>query len=110
MTLTTATVTPAPSAAARQRADGPRQETQILSRLRKATGQLTGISKMYEDGRYCIDILDQLAAVNAAIDAVALLVLTDHVHACVREAIEAGDADDKVEELVSTLRRYVRTR
>ncbi len=68
------------------------------------------VSKMYEDGRYCIDILDQLAAVNAAIDAVALLVLTDHVHACVREAIEAGDADDKVEELVSTLRRYVRTR
>ncbi len=100
----------APAAPARQRAAGARQEAQIVSRLRKATGQLSGIAKMYEDGRYCIDILDQLAAVDAAIDAVALLVLTDHVNACVREAIDAGNADAKVEELVSTLRRYVRTR
>ncbi len=104
------TATAAPAAPARQRAAGQRHETQILSRLHKATGQLTGITRMYEDGRYCIDILDQLAAVNAAIDAVALLVLTDHVNACVREAIDAGNADEKVEELVSTLRRYVRTR
>lgn len=65
---------------------------------------------MYEDGRYCIDVLDQLSAVAAATDAVALLVLEDHIRACVREAIEAGDADEKVDELVAAVRRYVRGR
>lgn len=93
----------------RRRAPGQRQEPQITSRLRKATGQLAGITGMYEDGRYCIDILDQLAAVSAAIDAVALLVLTDHINACVRSAIEQGDADEKIAELVTAVRRYVRS-
>ena len=93
----------------RRRTPGPRREPQITSRLRKATGQLTGITGMYEEGRYCIDILDQLAAVSAAIDAVALLVLTDHINACVRAAIEHGDAEEKIGELVAAVRRYVRS-
>ena len=65
---------------------------------------------MYEDGRYCLDVLDQLAAVSAATDAVALLILEDHIRACVREAIDSGDADEKVDELVAAVRRYVRGR
>ena len=93
----------------KRRSPGVRQEPQITSRLRKATGQLAGITGMYEDGRYCIDILDQLAAVSAAIDAVALLVLTDHINACVRAAIEDGDADEKIAELVTAVKRYVRS-
>ena len=56
---------------------------------------------MYADGWYCIDVLDQLSAVSAAIDAVAVLVLEDHVNACVRVAIDAGDTDEKVTELIS---------
>ena len=96
---------------ARSRApSAARKDGEIIARLRKATGQLTGITGMVEDGRYCIDVLDQLAAVGAAVDAVALLLLSDHIHACVREAIEAGDADEKVSELVSSVRRYVRSR
>lgn len=101
--------TTAPAATgSRQRTPGPRQEQEILTRLRKATGQLTGITGMYEDGRYCVDILDQLAAVNAALDAVALLMLTDHINTCVRAAINNGDADDKLTELVAAVRRYIR--
>ena len=94
----------------RQRVPGNRHDTDILSRLRKATGQLTGIATMYEDGRYCIDILDQLAAVNAAVDAVALILLEDHMNSCVRDAIAHGDADEKVTELAGAVRRYVRSR
>lgn len=94
----------------RRREPGPRQEDQILSRLRKAAGQLSGVAGMYEDGRYCIDILDQLAAVKAALDAVALLVLTDHINTCVRSAIAAGDPDEMAAELAAGIRRYVRTR
>ena len=64
---------------------------------------------MHEQGRYCIDVLDQLAAVAAALDGIALLVLSEHVDTCVREAIESADADVKVAELLSAVRRYVRS-
>jgi len=87
-----------------------RQETEVQSRLRKATGQLAGVTSMYDDGRYCIDVLDQLSAVTAAIDAVAVLILTDHSNACVRAAIDTGDTEEKVAELVTAVRRYVRSR
>ena len=87
---------------------GTRHEQEIASRLRRASGQLSGVLRMYEDGRYCIDVLDQLAAVTAACDAVGVLILEDHIRACVRGAIEAGAADEKVDELVASIRRYLR--
>jgi DNA-binding FrmR family transcriptional regulator len=65
---------------------------------------------MVDNGRYCIDVVDQLSAVTAPIDAVAVLVLSDHINSCVREAIESGDATDKVSELITGVRRYVRSR
>lgn len=101
---------PTATAPGRRRIPGVRRDDDILSRLRKATGQLTGIATMYEDGRYCLDILDQLAAVTAAVDAVALILLEDHMNSCVRDAIEHGDTDDKVAELTRAVRRYVRSR
>ena len=108
----TAMAAPVPVAedVARRRSPGQRHEAEILQRLRKATGQLTGVTGMYEDGRYCIDVLDQLAAVTAALDAVALLVLHDHIRACVREAIVLSDTDERVDELVTAVRRYARSR
>lgn len=89
---------------------GQRHDAEILTRLGKAKGQLAGITSMYEDGRYCIDILDQLAAARAAIDAVGLILLQDHIRACVRDAIDSGDSDEKVAELVTAVRRYLRSR
>jgi len=104
------TATSLAAATQRVRSPGPRKDDEIVARLRKATGQLAGVTGMVEKGRYCVDVLDQLAAVNAAIDAVALLVLSDHVNACVRAAIESGDTDEKVAELDAAVRRYVRSR
>lgn len=99
----------ASSALPRQRSHaGARREQEIASRLRRASGQLSGVLRMYKDERYCIDVLDQLSAVTAACDAVGVLILEDHIRACVREAIEAGAADDKLDELVSSIRRYIR--
>jgi DNA-binding FrmR family transcriptional regulator len=87
-----------------------RHEREIRSRLRKASGQLVGVQAMHENGRYCIDVLDQLSAVTAATDAVALLVLEDHIRACVRDAVEGCNTDQKVDELVTAIGRYVRGR
>ena len=94
----------------RPRRASRRQEAEVLSRLRKAHGQLAGVTSMYEGDRYCIDVLDQLSAVTAAIDAVAVLILTDHINACVRAAMDTGETEDVVAELVSAVRRYVRSR
>lgn len=102
--------TPAVLTPPRIRQPGDRHDAEIRSRLRKVNGQLAGITSMYEDGRYCIDILDQLAASRAAIDAVGLILLQDHIDACVRHAINRDDTDEKVTELVTAVRRFLRSR
>jgi DNA-binding FrmR family transcriptional regulator len=92
------------------RVGGPRShEEAITSRLRKVAGQVAGVRAMHEQGRYCIDVLDQLAAARAAIDGIALLVLEDHINACVRQALVSGQTEEKIPELVAAVRRYVRT-
>ena len=93
----------------RQRGVCRRQEEEVLSRLRQATGQLGGVTSMYDDGRYCVDVLDQLSAVAAAVDGVAVLILTDHITACVHEAMDTGDSEAMVAELVTAVRPYVRS-
>ena len=56
---------------------------QLLTRLRRIEGQVGGIERMVEDDRYCIDVLTQISAVQAALDKVALGLLDDHAHHCV---------------------------
>jgi DNA-binding FrmR family transcriptional regulator len=66
---------------------------QLLKRLRRAEGQVRGVQKMVEDDRYCIDVLTQIAATQAALDKVALGLLDDHARHCVAKA----PADQQVE-------------
>lgn len=82
---------------------------EIVSRLRRVEGQIAGVGRMYEEGRYCIDVLDQLAAARAGLEAAALLILEDHVNGCVRDALEGGGGPERARELVSALRRFVRS-
>jgi DNA-binding FrmR family transcriptional regulator len=81
---------------------------EVLTRLRRIEGQVRGLHKMVEDDRYCIDVLTQLNSVQAALKAVGLGLIDDHVRHCVREALEEGEGDDKVEELVSAVARFAR--
>lgn len=81
----------------------------ILTRLRRIEGQVSGIRKMQEDGRYCIDVLDQISAARAGLEAVALLILEDHVNGCVREAIEEGKGEEKAVELLEAVGRFARS-
>jgi DNA-binding FrmR family transcriptional regulator len=82
-----------------------RDRANLVRRLRRIEGQARGIERMVERGEYCVDILQQTAALRAAVDAVALLILEDHVHGCVRTAAEQGDADRYVEEVLEVVRR-----
>jgi len=87
-----------------------RQETKktCLSRLNRIEGQVRGLAKMVEDDRYCIDVVNQVQAVIAALKKVESEVLKDHIAHCVEHAIRSGDKKaqrEKVTELVDTLAR-----
>ena len=82
-----------------------RDQAMLIRRLRRIEGQVRGIERMIERREYCIDILQQTAALRAAIDSVALLILEDHVQGCVRTAAEQGDADRYIEEVLDVVRR-----
>jgi CsoR family transcriptional regulator, copper-sensing transcriptional repressor len=77
----------------------------LVRRLSRIEGQVRGIARMIEREEYCIDILQQTAALRAAVDAVSILILEDHVQGCVRTAAERGEADRYVEEVIDVVRR-----
>ena len=82
-----------------------RDQSILIRRLRRIEGQVRGIERMIERKEYCIDILQQTAALRAAVDSVALLILEDHVQGCVRSAAEHGEADKYIEEVLDVVRR-----
>jgi CsoR family transcriptional regulator, copper-sensing transcriptional repressor len=81
---------------------------QVQRRLRRIEGQVRGLEKMVDEDRYCIDVLTQVGAAKAALDAVALLLLQDHTEHCVVEAIEAGDGSPKIRELNAAVERLIK--
>jgi len=78
---------------------------QLLRRLSRVEGQVRGISRMIERDEYCIDILQQTAALRAAVDAISLLVLEDHIGGCLRTAVETGNAAAYTDEVMDVVRR-----
>jgi DNA-binding FrmR family transcriptional regulator len=85
-------------------------KAQVQSRMRRIEGQVRGVKKMVDEDRYCIDVLTQVGAVKAALDAVALLLLQDHTEHCVVDAVRAGDGSTKVRELNEAVERLVKGR
>ncbi|MGI8593666.1 MAG: metal-sensitive transcriptional regulator [Solirubrobacteraceae bacterium] len=81
---------------------------QLLSRLRRVEGQVRGVQRMVEDDRYCIDVLTQISAVQAALDKVALGLLDDHTRTCVIGAQDAGRREERTEELMGAVGRLMR--
>ncbi len=77
----------------------------LIRRLSRMEGQVRGIARMIEREEYCVDILQQTAALRAAVDAVSIMVLEDHVQGCVRTAAERGEADQYVDEVIDVVRR-----
>lgn len=78
---------------------------QLKTRLAKAIGHLNHVHKMVDEKRYCIDILNQLKAVQSALDRTAEMMLKQHLNTCVVEAVQNNDADRVMEELWQLLRK-----
>jgi DNA-binding FrmR family transcriptional regulator len=83
-------------------------EKEVLMRLKKIEGQIRGLERMVGDRRYCIDILDQVAAVRRALDSVSMLLMKSHVNTCVTSAIKADKGAKFVNELIESVSRFVR--
>jgi DNA-binding FrmR family transcriptional regulator len=79
---------------------------ELQDRLRRVEGQVRGIQRMVDEDQYCIDILTQVNSASAALRSVGMGLLDDHVRHCVRESIETGTGDQKVEELLAAVARF----
>ena len=78
----------------------------LLDRLRRIEGQVRGLQRMIDEDQYCIDILTQVNSSTAALKAVGMGLLDDHVRHCVAESIEQGDGEAKIEELMAAVARF----
>ncbi|MDP2743589.1 MAG: metal-sensitive transcriptional regulator [Dehalococcoidia bacterium] len=82
-----------------------KSQESLLARMKKIEGQARGIGKMIEEGRYCVDILQQLTALTSAANEVAFLILQGHIEGCVANAIREGKSEGRVKELMEVVRK-----
>src|SRR5690625_2507357 len=80
----------------------------LITRLKRIEGQVRGIQKMVDDDRYCIDIIIQISAINAALKQVGFSLLEQHTNHCVLHALESGDGEVAVQELVDVIKQYAK--
>lgn len=81
---------------------------QLTKRLSRIEGQVRGIERMVNDDRYCIDIITQISAIQAALDKVALGLLDDHARHCVVGGAAGGKPEEMTEELMGAVGRLMR--
>jgi CsoR family transcriptional regulator, copper-sensing transcriptional repressor len=83
---------------------------ELNKRLRRIEGQVRGIQRMVDDDRYCIDVVTQISAIQAALDKVALGLLDDHAKHCIVGGHAGGDPDQLSDELMGAVGRLLRRR
>jgi CsoR family transcriptional regulator, copper-sensing transcriptional repressor len=82
----------------------------VKNRLRRISGQIGGIERMVDEERYCIDILTQISAAQAAINKVALALLDEHTRHCVVGAATPEAREEKTEEMMEAVSRLLKSR
>ncbi|MGW0818066.1 metal-sensitive transcriptional regulator [Streptomyces viridiviolaceus] len=82
----------------------------IVRRLRRIEGQVRGLQRMVEEDAYCVNVLTQVAATNAALQSCAVALLEEHLNGCITEALVNGgeQAQEKVSEASKAIARLVR--
>lgn len=84
----------------------PEEQRAVMNRLAKAIGHMESIRRMVEDGRDCSEVLDQLAAVKAAINNTGKLIIKNHLEHCIVEAVAHGDME-QINELNRSIDRFI---
>ena len=80
----------------------------LIKRLSRIEGQVRGVARMVTEDRYCVDILNQIAALQSALDAVAMRLLENHAQGCMQSAIHSGNGEVAIDELMTVVRKFAR--
>ena len=80
----------------------------IVARLKRIEGQVRGIQRMVEKGKYCVDIINQVSAARRALDQVGLKLMHRHINNCVSNAIRSDGGKTIIEELMGTMNHFIR--
>lgn len=85
-----------------------KEKGELKLRLKKVAGQIHGIDKMLDDGRYCVDVVQQILAARAALNKVSLIIMESHAKSCMVAAIKEGRAEQSIEELMQLLKQFTK--
>lgn len=83
------------------------EKKKALQALKTSKGQIEGIIKMIEEGRYCVDISNQIIAAQALLKKANMLILKQHIHHCVKDAVKHDNGDEKIEEIIDLLSKIM---
>jgi len=83
------------------------EKVKALQALKTSKGQIEGIIKMMEDGRYCVDISNQIIAAQALLKKANLLILKQHMHHCVVDAVMQDNGEEKIDEIIELLSKIM---
>ena len=82
--------------------------TEAINTLKTARGQIEAVIRMAEEGRYCVDVANQIVATTALLKKANLLILNDHIKTCVKASFEDGSSDEKVNEVIQLIGTYLK--
>jgi DNA-binding FrmR family transcriptional regulator len=85
-----------------------KEKSELKLRLKKIAGQINGIDKMLDDGRYCVDVVQQILAARAALNRVSMIILESHAKSCVVTAIKENRAEESIEELMDVMKQFTK--
>ncbi|HEY8804970.1 MAG TPA: metal-sensing transcriptional repressor [Clostridium sp.] len=84
-----------------------KDQEQAIQSLKTSKGQIDGIIKMMEDGRYCIDVSNQIIAAQSLLKKANMLILKQHLNHCVKDAFINNTGEDKVDEIIGLLAKLI---
>ncbi|WEG12133.1 metal-sensing transcriptional repressor [Pullulanibacillus sp. KACC 23026] len=82
------------------------EKDKLINRLKRVEGQVRGLQKMIEEDRYCIDVLVQISAIQAALKKVGFNLMERHTKSCVTKAIQEGHGDHHIDELMKVIQQF----
>lgn len=84
-----------------------KEQEQAMQSLKTSKGQIEGIIKMMDEGRYCIDVSNQIIAVQSLLKKANMLILKQHLNHCVKDAFMNNTGEDKVDEIIDLLAKLI---
>ncbi len=85
-----------------------KSKDKLLNRLKRIEGQTRGLQRMVNEDKYCVEIMTQISSIQAALEQVSLQLMGDHMRHCVTEAIQQGNGEEKISEVLSILKQYAK--